>query len=92
MSSKPKQKTYRKDINYICQLMLIEVPVFVMNLPLSQHAHGLIILHKDGNISQFWRAILLSLLEPLPKKAFLQNKHLDNTFLMWRLRCLKVGL
>lgn len=39
--------------------MLIEVPVFVMNLPLAQYAHW-IVLHKDGNISQFWRAILLS--------------------------------
>lgn len=39
--------------------MSIEVTVFVMNLPLSQHAHWAI-LPKDGNISQFWRAILLS--------------------------------
>lgn len=35
----------------------------------------------------------MSLLEPSPpKKAFLQNKQLVNTFLMWSLRYLKAGL
>lgn len=65
------------------------------NLPSWQHPHWTI-LHKDGNISQFFWAILLASLRSKKKEkeknAFLENEHLDNTFPTWRLWCLKVAL